>query len=128
VLIRRPGRLGFWWRTGTASEPVREAVRLHCAQAWSEYAAVLYLGRLGVSYDVPGRRRDGTRRHRRPVRWLARVISTAVETVLAGVVLLPVLLPILLVVEVFDGVGGVDAKAWQFGQPRLGIAGAGRCG
>jgi hypothetical protein len=115
---RRPGRLGFWWRTDTASEPVREAVRLHCAQAWSEYAAVLYLGRQGVSYDVPGRRRDGTRRWRHPERWLVRG-----GVVLVSVVLLPVLLPILLVVEVFDGVGGVDAKAWQFGQPRLSIAG-----
>lgn len=121
--LRRPERLGFWWRTGTASEPVREAVRLHCSQAWSEYAAVLYLGRQGVSYDVPGRRRDGTRKHRRPVRWLVRTISTAVEAVLVGVVLLPVLLPVLLVVEVFDGVGGVDARAWQFGRPRLGIVG-----
>jgi hypothetical protein len=119
---RRPGRLGFWWRTETASEPVREAVRLYCAQAWSEYAAVLYLGRQGVSYDVPGRRRDGTRRRKQPVRWLARSIASAAEAVI-GVVLLPLLLLILLVVEVFDGVGRVDAKSWQFGQPRLGIAG-----
>lgn len=97
---------------------MREAVRLHCAQAWSEYAAVLYLGRLGVSYDVQGRRRDGTRRWRHPERWVAHG-----GVVVLSIVLLPVLLPILFVVEVFDGVGRVDARAWQFGQPRLSIAG-----
>ena len=123
VLIRWPGRLGFWWRTGAASEPTRETVRLHCAQAWSEYAAVLYLGRRGVSYDVPGRRRDGTRRHRRPVRWLVHVVGLATEVLLLRIVLLPVLLPALLVVEVLDGVGSVDAESWEFGQPKLTITG-----
>jgi len=123
VLIRWPGRLGFWWHTRPASETVRETVRLHCAQAWSEYAAVLHLGRQGVSYEVPGRRRDGTRRRKRPLRWLARLIVVAVERLLTSVVLLPVLLPMLLLLEVLDGVGTVDAKSWEFGQPRLVLAG-----
>jgi hypothetical protein len=124
VVGHRPGRLGFWWRTGPASEPLRETVRLHCAQVWSEYAAVLYLGRRGVTYDVPGRRRDGTRRHKRPLRWLAHLVVVAVDALLSGVLLLPVLLPILLVLDVLDGVGTVDATSWEFGQPKLAVSGA----
>jgi hypothetical protein len=124
VVGHRPGRLGFWWRTGPASETLRESVRLQCAQVWSEYAAVLYLGRRGVTYEVPGRRRDGTRRHKRPLRWLARRIVVAGDTVLSGVLLLPVLLPTLLVLEVLDGVGAVDATSWEFGQPKLAVSGA----
>ena len=120
----RPGRLGFWWRTGPASEELRETVRLHCAQIWSEYAAVLYLGRRGVTYDVPGRRRDGTRRHKRPLRWLGHLVVIAGDAVLSGVLLLPVLLPTLLVLEVLDGVGAVDATSWEFGQPKLAVSGA----
>jgi len=95
---------------------------LHCAQAWSEYAAVLYLGRQGVSYEVPGRRRDGTRRRKRPLRWLARLVLVASDAVLTSVLLLPVLLT-LLILEVLDGLGTVDAKSWEFGQPRLVLAG-----
>lgn len=123
AFLRRPRRLGFWWHTGPASEPLRETVRLHCAQSWREYAAVLYLGRQGVAYDVPGRRRDGTRRHRRPVRWLAHAVVVAFDVLLSGV-LLPVLLPALLVLDVLDGVGAVDATSWEFGQPKLGVSGA----
>jgi len=83
VLGRRPERLGFWWHTRPASETVRETVRLQCAQDWSEYAAVLYLGRQGVTYDVPGRRRDGTRRHKRPFRWVGHVVVVGAD-LLAG--------------------------------------------
>jgi hypothetical protein len=120
----RPGRLGFWWRTGPASEARRETVRLHCAQVWSEYPAVLYLGRRGVAYDVPGRRRDGTRRHKRPLRWLAHLVVVVVDAVLSGALLLPVLLPTLLVLDVLDGVGTLDATSWEFGQPKLAVSGA----
>jgi hypothetical protein len=123
VLIRRPERLGFWWHTRSASETLRETVRLHCAQTWSEYAAVLYLGRQGVTYDVPGRRRDGTRRHRRPFRWVAHVLVVTGDLLLSGILLLPVFLPTLLVFEVLDGVGTVDATSWEFGQPKLAVTG-----
>jgi hypothetical protein len=124
VLGRRPERLGFWWHTRPASETVRETVRLQCAQDWSEYAAVLYLGRQGVTYDVPGRRRDGTRRHKRPFRWVGHVVVVGADLLLSGILLLPVLLPTLLVLEVLDGVGTVDATSWQFGQPKLAVSGA----
>jgi hypothetical protein len=99
-------------------------VRLRCAQEWREYAAVLYLGRQGVIYDVPGRRRDGSRRRRRPFRWLGHVVLVSADLALSGILLLPVLLPTLLVLEVLDGVGTVDATSWQFGQPKLAVAGA----
>jgi hypothetical protein len=98
-------------------------VRLQCAQTWSEYAAVLYLGRQGVSYDVPGRRRDGTRRRKRPLRWVARSAVAGADGLLSGLLLMPVLLPTLLVLEVLDGVGTVDATSWQFGQPKLAVTG-----
>src|SRR5215471_16598850 len=94
-------RLGFWWRRRPASEMVREAVRMHCAHAWQEYAAVLYLGPQVVSYEVPGRRPDGTLRGRGLLRWTGRLLLRA-AAVMAGIVLLPVLL----VAELFDSGDG----------------------
>jgi hypothetical protein len=107
--------VGIWWRRRPASEAVREAVRMHCARAWREYAAVLYLGQLSVSYHVPGRRRDGTRRRRRVLRWMGRLLLQA-AWVVPGVVLLPVLL----VMELFD-TGDGDSRV--LGTPELTIAG-----
>jgi hypothetical protein len=57
------------------------------------------------------------------VRWLARLVLRAAEALFTGVVLFPVMLPALLIVEVLDGIGGVDAKSWEFGQPKIAVAG-----
>ena len=108
-------RLGFWWRRRPASEEVREAVRMHCARAWHEYAAVLYLGPQIVSYDVPGRRPDGTPRRRQVLRWMGRLGLRA-----AAVVLGMVLLPVALVAELFDN---GDGDSWVLGAPELSITG-----
>lgn len=107
--------LGFWWRRRPASEAVREAVRMHCARTWREYAAVLYLGRQDVTYEVPGRRRDGTPRRRQVLTWMGRLMLRAVAVV-PGIVLLPVLL----VAELF---GSDDGDSWVFGWPELTVAG-----
>ena len=108
-------RLGFWWRRRPASEAVREAVRMHCAHTWREYAAVLYLGPQVVSYDVPGRRPDGTPRRRQVARWMGRLLLRA-AAVVPGIVLLPVLL----VAELFDS---GDGDSWVLGTPELTVAG-----
>ena len=108
-------RLGFWWRRRPASEAIREAVRMHCAHTWREYAAVLYLGPQVVSYDVPGRRPDGTPRHRQVLSWAGRLVLRA-AAVVPGIVVLPVLL----VAELFDS---GDGDSWVLGAPELTIAG-----
>jgi hypothetical protein len=108
-------RLGFWWRRRAASEAVREAVRMHCAHTWREYAAVLYLGTQVVSYDVPGRRPDGTPRRRRLLRWTGGLVLRA-----AAVVPAIVLLPVLLVAELFDS---GDGDSWMLGTPELTVIG-----
>lgn len=107
--------LGFWWRHRPASEALREAVRMRCARSWREYAAVLYLGRQNISYDVPGRRRDGTPRRRHVLSWMGRLA-------LRGVMVVPgiVLLPVLLVAELF---GSDDGDSWVLGRRELTIAG-----
>jgi hypothetical protein len=108
--------VGIWWRRRPASEAVREAVRMHCARTWREYAAVLYLGRQVVSYEVPGRRPDGTPRRRRVLRWMGRGVLRA-AAVVPGIVVLPVLL----VAELFDSSEGGDS--WVLGMPELTVTG-----
>jgi hypothetical protein len=108
-------RLGFWWRRRPASEPVRELVRMHCAHIWREYAAVLYLGPQVVSYQVPGRRPDGTPRRRQVLSWAGRLVLRAVALVPGLVVL-----PLLLVAELFDS---GDGDSWVLGTPELTITG-----
>jgi hypothetical protein len=108
-------RLGFWWRRRPASEEIREAVRMHCARAWREYAAVLYLGPQVISYDVPGRRPDGTPRRRQVLRWMGR-LGLRFAAAVPGIVLLPVAL----VAELFDS---SDGDSWVLGRPELSIAG-----
>ena len=88
---------------------------MQCAHAWQEYAAVLYLGPQVVSYEVPGRRPDGTFRRRGLLRWTGRLLLRA-AAVAAGIVLLPVLL----VAELFDS---GDGDTWVLGTPELTIAG-----